>query len=237
MPPERAATAPKRRPHNQAGKLDPENYVALDCQPALRSGLTGRFDPEAFAGFVAGVADDHVAFLQSAHDFEAVAVVAADLDLSNVENVAGSDHRDLGAVVAHHHGVARNQQRRIGPGAGQLDLRVHAGQQRVVRIRHVHFDQQSAAGGIERLRAAGDGSGELAAREAGNSQRRGLTGADRIGVSLRRVGAPRAPGFKDRSVVVAWQLTTAREKTPCNPTTVVIDLLTLVRNDLCDFQS
>ena len=55
-------------------------------------------------------------------------------------------------------------------------------QQRAIGIRHMNFHQQGAAGWVERVCGSGDRAGEMASRQIGNRQLRGLAGAHGTGM-------------------------------------------------------
>ena len=78
--------------------------VYLDTGKVAGPGLPG-----AFARDVAGVGDDRVAFLQAAENFQAIAVVAAHLDLLQVQVVVGANDGDLRSVGANNQSVAGDQ--------------------------------------------------------------------------------------------------------------------------------
>ncbi len=106
-------------------------------------------DLEAFDRRIGRVHQDHVAFANSSHDLEPVAIVPPDFDFLQVHGMIGADQRDLRPVGSRDQAVARDQQRLINPRGVQVDLGVHTGQQRAIGIGHLNFHQQRARVGIE----------------------------------------------------------------------------------------
>src|SRR5690242_14552451 len=84
------------------------------------------FDSGAFANRVAGVDGDLLSFLQPREHFDAVTVVAAQLDSREVDLAIRADDSHLGAFSANHQRVSGNQKRWALAQHLQIDLGEHA---------------------------------------------------------------------------------------------------------------
>src|SRR4051812_16186352 len=144
-------------------------------------------DLHAFARNIAGVSDDGIAFIQSGQHFEAVTIVAAGFDLLKVHSVVGADDRDLRSIGADNERLTGDEQGRVGANAAQLDVRVHARHQFTATIGQKDFDQERAAGRVERIRSARNRPFELASGKVGHGNDRLLGGPDGARINLRNV--------------------------------------------------
>ena len=110
----------------------------------------------------------------------------------------GTDNSHLRSVGSNDKRVARDNHGRSSAHVIQVNLRIHARKQRIVLVWHVDFDQQRAAGGVQRAGATRHRSLELPPGQIRDLQHRRLAHPDGTGMCLRNVhiSAQRA-GLRD----------------------------------------